>query len=96
MENEIAACKKGDFEAEKRMVRNFMPLFTSLARKRSKDSAVINLCIEAGERGLKKAIRKYRGFGGSEKFRIFAVEYIEKSIDEVFQEKKGFFARFFG
>ncbi len=96
MENEIIACKRGDFEAEKRMLRKFMPLLTSLARKRSQEPPVINMCIEAGKKGLKKAIQKYKPSVGADKFRIFAVEYIEKSIDDSLQEKKGFFARLFG
>lgn len=96
MEHEILACKRGDFEAEKRMIRNFMPLFMSLARKRSQDTAVINRCVDAGKIGLKKALHKYKPSIGPEKFRIFAVEFIEKSIDESLLERKGFFARLFG
>lgn len=95
-EKEIMACKRGDFEAEKRMLRKFMPLLTSLARKRSKDPPVINVCIEAGKKGLKKAVQKYKPSVGADKFRIFAVDFIEKSIDDSLQEKKGFFARLFG
>ncbi len=96
MEHEIMACKKGDFEAEKRMVKKFMPLLTSMARKRSSEPAVINACIDAGKHGLKKAIHKYKPSIGADKFRIFAVDYIETSIDKSLQGKKGFFSRFFG
>ncbi len=96
MQHDIMACKRGDFEAEKRMIRSFMPLFTSLARKRSQDTATINQCIDAGKQGLKKAIKKYKPSIGADKFRIFAVEYIEQSMDERLEGKKGFFARLFG
>ncbi len=96
MEHEIMACKQGDFGVEKKMIRSFMPLFTSLARKRSQDPAVINRCIEAGVRGLKKAIRKYKSSVGPDKFRIFAVEFIEQSIDQELVGEKSFFARWFG
>ncbi len=96
MEHEIMACKQGDFEAEKRMLQKFMPLLTSMARKRSSEPAVINTCIDAGKLGLKKAIQKYKPSVGADKFRIFAVDFIEKSIDNQLQGKKGFFARFFG
>lgn len=97
MEHEIIACRKGDFGAEKRMLNSFMPLLLSLARKRSRDPATVNRCIEAGKAGLQKAIRKYKTSIGPEKFRIFAVKYIEESIDrDLAGGKQGLWARLFG
>lgn len=84
-ESEIQACKMGDWEAKHRMVHSFTPLMTNLARKRAPDGAPekINALLEAGKVGLIKACRKYSPEVGSAKFQLFALNYIEASMDAV-------------
>ncbi len=91
-EAEIKACKLGDWEAKHRMNHAFTPLMTNLARKRAPDGPpeVINALLEAGKSGLIKACRKYSPEIGAAKFQLFALNYIEASMDAV---GSGFFAR---
>jgi DNA-directed RNA polymerase specialized sigma subunit len=91
-EAEIQACKMGDWEAKHRMVRTFTPLITNLARKRVPDSQPdkLNGLLEAGKIGLIKACRKYSPEVGPAKFQLFALNYIEASMDAL---NSGFFAR---
>ncbi len=91
-ESEIRACKMGDWEAKHRMVRAFTPLMTNLARKRAPDGAPekLNLLLDAGKAGLIKACRKYSPEIGAAKFQLFALNYIEESMDAV---GSSFFAR---
>ena len=93
IERDIAAAKRGDWEAKTRLARTFMPLFTSLARKRAHETAAINRHIEAGRDGLLNAVRSYKPNAGM-KFEVFALSYIEDEMDRA--SKPGFFARLFG
>jgi DNA-directed RNA polymerase specialized sigma subunit len=95
LERDIMAAKKGDWNAKNNLVRTFMPLLTSLAEKRSKDLPSINNYIEAGKEGVFKAAKKYNPSVGAERFHIFAVEFIEKSMDKR-DKGGGFWARLFG
>ena len=95
LERDILATKKGDWTAKNNLVRSFMPLLTSLAGKRAKDIRTVNDYIDAGKEGVYKAAKKYNLADGSEKFHIFAVEYIERAMER--REKgSGFWARLFG
>jgi len=101
LEREILAAKSGDWNAKANLARVFTPLLTSLAEKRAKDPVLLNKCLEAGKEGLFTAAKKYREGDGVEHFRIFAVDFIEASMDRVIREnqlqgKKGFFSRLFG
>jgi DNA-directed RNA polymerase specialized sigma subunit len=91
-EAEIQACKLGDWEAKARMVRAFTPLLSNLARKRAPDGRPekINALLEAGKHGLMKACRKYSPEVGLGKFQIFALNFIEESMDAI---GTGFFSR---
>ena len=91
-EAEIEACKLGDWEAKHRMVRAFLPLLNTLARKRAPDGRPekINALLEAGKAGLMKACRKYSSEVGPGKFQIFALNFIEESMDAL---GTGFFSR---
>jgi DNA-directed RNA polymerase specialized sigma subunit len=84
-EGEIQACKMGDWEAKHRMVRAFTPLMTNLARKRAPEGKPekINILLEAGKAGLMRACKKYSPEVGSGKFQIFALNYIEESMDSI-------------
>ena len=92
----ILAVKAGDWNAKELLANEFMPLLTSLAERRSKEKAVINTLIEAGKKGLFKAAQKYVHKIHPEKFRIFALTFIEKEMDNALTGKKGFFSRIFG
>jgi DNA-directed RNA polymerase specialized sigma subunit len=93
IERDVMACKRNDWEAKARLVQRFMPLFTSLAKKRASDTAAVNRYIEAGKEGLMDAVRKYKPQNDG-KFQIFAPAYIEAQMDSA--AKPGFFARLFG
>ena len=95
IERDVAACKGNDWEAKARLIHAFMPLLTSLSKKRATDIAGTNRCIEAGKEGMVTAVRKYRPETG-QKFQVFAVSYIEAAMDRVNKERSGFFARLFG
>jgi DNA-directed RNA polymerase specialized sigma subunit len=93
IERDVQACKRGDWEAKTRLTQAFMPLMTSLARKRSTETAGINRYIEAGKEGLLYAVRHYKPASNA-KFQIFALPHIEDSMDRI--DRPGFFARLLG
>ena len=95
LERDIVAAKKGDWNAKNNLIRTFMPLLTSLAEKRSKDTRAINDYLEAGKEGIFKAVKKYTPSEGSERFHIFVVEFIEEAMDR-HGKGGGFWARLFG
>jgi DNA-directed RNA polymerase specialized sigma subunit len=67
------------------MVRTFTPLLNTLARKRAPDGRPekINALLEAGKAGLMRACRKYSSEVGPAKFQIFALNFIEESMDSI-------------
>lgn len=93
IERDVLACKRGDWEAKSRLTQTFMPLLTSLAKKRSQETATTNRYIEAGKDGLMNAVRHFKP-GVSAKFQIFALTYVEDAMDR--SDRPGFFARLFG
>ena len=93
-ERDIAACRDGDWEARDRLLQIFHPLLISLAKQRSHDPAMVANLVEAGRAGLLAAVKKYRPTGDSDKFQIFALDFIEKNMDE-FNRPKSFWARLF-
>ena len=93
IERDVLAYKRGDWEAKARLIQAFMPLITSIARKRSHDTAIINRYIEAGKEGLLNAARHVKPASDA-KFQIFALTYIENAMDRV--DRPGFLARLFG
>ena len=95
IERDLTASKKGDWNAKNNLTRTFMPLITSLAEKRTQDKATLNKYIEAGKQGLLQAIRKYRTGVGADKFQLFALDFIESSMNHA-DKPAGFFARLFG
>jgi hypothetical protein len=90
IENHVVAAKKGDWNAKHNLERAFMPLMTSLAEKRTTDTAEFNTLIEGAKDGLARATKKYK-LGGN--FQIFALDFIEKSMDG---GGGGLFSRLFG
>ena len=78
----ILSVKSGNPDAKTRLTKEFMPLLTSLAEKRSADIGEINNLIESGRKGLFKAAKKYKHKIHPEKFRIFALEFIEKEMNK--------------
>ncbi len=93
IERDAEACRRNDWEAKTRLVHAFMPLLTSLARKRATETAAINRYIEAGKEGLVAATRHYKPSANG-KFQVFALNYIENEMDRL--SRPGFFARLFG
>lgn len=94
IERDVDACRRNDWEAKTRLVQAFMPLLTSLARKRTQETAAINRYIEAGKEGLVNAAKHYKSPAASGKFQVFALNYIENEMDRL--DRPGFFARLFG
>ena len=95
LEHVILNAKKGDWEAKDVLHNKFSALINSLAEKRSTDVAVVNKLIEAGREGLYTAAGHYKPTIGPGKFRIFALDFIERNMDHV-GKRGGFFARLFG
>ncbi len=95
LEKLILATGNGDFEARDTLYQHYLPLLTSLAKKRTSNVAEINQFIERGKAGLITATRKYKTSIGSDKFKLFALNYIEKSMDAG-SGKGGLFSRLFG
>jgi DNA-directed RNA polymerase sigma subunit (sigma70/sigma32) len=93
IERDVEACKRNDWEAKTRLVQTFMPLLTSLAKKRTQETATLNRYIEAGKEGLTDAARHFNQTSGT-KFQLFALNYIEQAMNRV--NRPGFFARLFG
>jgi len=92
---DILAAKKGDWSAKNNLARTFMPLLQAIAEKRAPDAGQVNDYIEAGKAGLFAAAKKYRLSQGAEKFQVFAVDFIENSMDKV-GTRGGFLSRLFG
>jgi DNA-directed RNA polymerase specialized sigma subunit len=96
LEHDILAVKGGDWNARNNLIRSFMPLLTSLARKRAAETDQLNMYIECAKEGLLRAARKYKPSVGAADFQIFALDYIESAMDKGAGRKKGFLSRFFG
>jgi DNA-directed RNA polymerase specialized sigma subunit len=92
LERDILAARKGDWKAKNDLIHQFMPLISSLAEKRASDPATINRYIEAGKNGLMTALRKYKTSVGGDRFQIFALDFIERAMDNM-AKGGGFFAR---
>ncbi len=93
IERDVESCRRNDWEAKTRLVQAFMPLLTSLAKKRTQDTASLNRYIEAGKEGLVNATRHFKPTA-SGKFQVFALNYIEEQMDRL--DRPGFFARLLG
>ena len=93
---DILAAKSGDWDAKNSLIRTFHPLIVSLAQKRTSNQAELNRLIESGKEGLVKAIRKYNDRIGPDKFRIFALDFIQAGMDRAGKKGGGFFSRLFG
>ena len=91
----ILATKNGDWTAKNQLTSAFSPLITSLAEKRATDSSETNTYIEAGNRGLIAAAKKYKSSIGADKFQVFALDFIDAHMNRL-SSGGGFFSRLFG
>jgi DNA-directed RNA polymerase specialized sigma subunit len=94
LEKDIRAAKKGDWEARHRVEKSLMPLLKKRAEKRAENMAGQNLMIEAGKAGIANALRKVPNDICGDRFQIFALPFIEESMDK--SQKPSFFKRLFG
>lgn len=94
LEQDILSAKKGDWNAKHGLDRTFTPLLISLAEKRAGNQIELNHYIEAGKQGLYTAARKYKRSIGPDRFRIFALDYIEAAMDRGL--RGGFWSRILG
>lgn len=94
IERDVLAVKRGDWTAKNNLVRTMGPLIASIAQKRSTDPAVVAKYTEAGKQGLLTAAEKYKSSIGAENFQVFALDFIEKSMNRV--GKGSFLSRLFG
>jgi DNA-directed RNA polymerase specialized sigma subunit len=93
-ERDVANAVQGDWQAKGRLIQAFIPVMTAMARKKTTDTAGINDYVEAGENGLLRAAQRYKPTGNPGKFQIFAVDFIEKAMDDL-EKPRGFLARLF-
>ena len=94
LERDIIAARQGDWTARNNLARTFQGLLTSLAEKRASEPGKVSKHVEAGKEGLFRAAQKFNVSQGAHKFRIFAVEYIERAMDG--KHTTSFMARLFG
>lgn len=94
IDRDVEACRRNDWEAKTRLIQSFMPLLTSLSKRRTDDTATLNRYIEAGKEGLIDAAKHYKPHSAHGKFQVFALTYIESAMTRL--DKPGFFARLFG
>lgn len=87
--------RTGDWKFKQQLTKQFMPLLTTMAEKRASDIPTINALIEAGTEGLQEAATKFGKNESPAKFQLFALNFIEKSMDGLNKAKEGFFARLF-
>ena len=92
IERDVEACRRNDWEAKTRLIQTFMPLLTSLAKKRTQNTAALNRYIEAGKEGLVSSTRHYKSSANG-KFQVFALNYIEDHMNRL--DRPGFFKRLF-
>ena len=90
--NDLAAARRSDWGARDRVVHHFTPLIRSLADKRTQDPREIQRLVEAGKAGLVTAIGRFDPAAGTERFQLFALDYIEKRMDRP-AGAGGFFSR---
>lgn len=89
---DLEACRRGDWEAGKRLSRNFAPLIHTLAEKRAGgDPHEANRLAERGKEGLLRAARKFKPSMDPSRFKIFALSHIESAMDT--NAASGWFAR---
>ena len=91
---DIAAARRGDWEARRRVERSLMPLLVTLAKKRASETAEVNKLIDAGKEGIAAAIRKFTAGTPADRFQIFALPYIEERMDH--PGRRSFLSRLFG
>lgn len=94
LERDILSAKRGDWTAKQNLARSFLPLISSIAKKRTDDRNKQTELVEAGKAAVVKASRKYRESDGPHMFRILAADYIDSAMDAV--ERGSFFSRLFG
>jgi hypothetical protein len=93
-ESNLKAAKRGDWEAKKRVVAAMHDVLQGMASKRAKSNEEMNALLEAGKEGVGQAIKKFKLSSGADRFQIFAVDFIEKKMDN--PSSGGFLARLFG
>ena len=93
-EGKILAAKNGDWTARDQIIRALNPLINNLAGKRTPEKEKLNELIEAGNRGVQIALKKYKPGSGADRFQIFALKFIETQMDR--NDSSGFFSRLFG
>ena len=80
----VAGCKLGDLESRHALERQFAPLITMLAGKRTgADNHVArNELIDRGREGLYRAAKRFPPRESIRRFRLFALDYIEAAMDK--------------
>jgi hypothetical protein len=93
LERLILGAKSGDFEARDALYQVYMPLLKSLAKKRGDEVSEVNELIEAGKKGLLMATQKYKQGLGADKFKLLAIDHIDRAMTDA--TNSGFFRRLF-
>jgi len=91
---DLAAAKRGDWDAKKRVIASMRDVLNELAHKRASSNAEINVLLEAGREGIAQAIKKFKLSSGPDRFQIFALSFIEKKMDH--PSSGGFLSKLFG
>jgi DNA-directed RNA polymerase specialized sigma subunit len=94
-EAEIVAAQKGDWVAKERLAKKLLPLIESLAKKRATQASDVHDFVEAGQRGVYRALKKYKKKIGADKFSLFCLDFIQSEMNRLDKKEGGFVARLF-
>jgi hypothetical protein len=91
---DILAMQRGEWDARDRVDRHFEPFLKTLTTKRSGDPEEQKELYERAKEGLHKAVMKFTPDMTVDKFKVMALDDIEKSMNK--GNDKGFFKKLFG
>ena len=93
----IKAIQEGQWDAGDKLVREMKSYLENLAHKRAHgDEDAYARYLTAAEEGLLKAAKKFDTSDSIDKFKVYALDYIDKSMDKAGGSSGGFLGKLFG